>query len=322
MAEAALRGMVLAAGFGTRLKPLTDRVPKPLVPVANRPCIHFALLLLRHTGVCEIAVNLHHRGPQIQTALGDGGSLGVKITYSLEETILGTGGGLVRMRSFLQDRTFFLLNSDVLTAVDLEAVLRFHRERGAAATMVVRPLPPGTDYTPLGVDQEGFLVSFKNLKRRARGAVQPCLFEGVHVLEPAVFDFLPPAGFSCVADQGYAGLLQNGLKVAAYPDPGPWFDLGTPSLYLQANLAVLSGRAEFPQLPPDPAGAGPGSVRKGQDVSIGPGARLGPEVAVGDRCRIGAQAEITRSVLWEDSSVAPGARLDHVIVAGPHLLQL
>ena len=123
--------MVLSAGLGTRLRPLTNILPKPLVPVANRPLVLYPLGLLARAGVREVAVNLHHLGEKIQATLGDGSLLGLSITYSPEAPILGTGGGVVRMRPFLEDGTFYLLNGDVLVDVDLSAVLRHHLERGA-----------------------------------------------------------------------------------------------------------------------------------------------------------------------------------------------
>jgi mannose-1-phosphate guanylyltransferase len=314
------KAMVLCAGLGTRLRPLTRVLPKPLVPVANRPLIAYALSLLQRAGVRQVAVNLHHLGEKIREFLKDGSEYGIKIAYSPEDPILGTGGGVMRMRSFLDDDHFYLLNGDVLCGVDLEALLRFHKEHKAAATMVVGPLPPGATYTPLLVDGEGWLVEFKNARRRPAGETRPVMFLGVHVLEPGVFDFLPPDGFSCINNQAYTAMIEKGLDVAAYYHGGFWYDLGTPASYLAANLSLLSGRVRPPQLDPL-QGASPDGVLLGERVRLGDGVQLGPEVAVGDDCTIGDGAHVSRSVVWAGEEIAPGVSLDRKIVAGGQVLR-
>jgi NDP-sugar pyrophosphorylase family protein len=310
--------MMLAAGFGTRLRPLTEWLPKPVVPVANRPLIEYNLRLLQASGIEEVAINLHHLGEEIRRVLGDGSGLGIEIVYSPEEDILGTGGGLVKMRPFLQGGTFILMNADILTGVDLSSVLRFHRERRAVATMVVRPYPSGSfDYTPLVMDQEGRLVEFKEVRREPRGGTRPVLFTGVHVLEPEVFDHLPASGFSCVNTQGYSSMLRSGLEVAAFLEPGPWYDLGDPALYLTANRDLLAGRLTLGHVGRMDL---KDAVLLGERVEKGAGVQLGPEVAVGDDCVLGAGASIARSVVWPGSEVEPGARLDNVIVANNRVI--
>ncbi len=308
-----LTAMILAAGFGTRLRPLTDELPKPLIPVANRPLLAWCLDRLQAAGVRQVVINLHHLGDAIPAALGDGGAWGLRIHWSSEEAILGTGGGLVRARGALGDGSFFLLNGDVLSAVDLEAVLDFHRRLGAAATMVVRPLPAGADFTPLGCDAAGRLVAFKGIERPARGAVRPCMFCGLHVLEPAVFDHLPPRGFACVNDRGYAGMLRAGLEVGAYLYTGPWFDLGTPARYLAASAAVLEGRARLPGFAP-PAGG----VLVDRGAAVAASAELRGPLAVGAGCRIEPNAAAADAVLWPGSRLAAGQRLRAAVLTPHH----
>jgi NDP-sugar pyrophosphorylase family protein len=312
--------MVLSAGLGTRLRPLTNLLPKPLVPVANRPLLAYTLALLEKAGVRQVAVNLHHLGEKIREVVKDGADWGLQITYSPEDPILGTGGGVMRMRAFLEGERFFLLNGDVLSGVDLQDVLRFHTERGAAATMVVGPLPPGATYTPLQMDAVGWLVELKDARRKPAGETRQVMFLGIHILEPRVFEFLPEEGFSCINNQAYTTMIKNGLDVAAYFHGGFWFDLGTPASYLAANLSLLSGRVRPPQLDPL-EGAEPEGVLLGRGVRLGAGARLGPEVAVGDNCVIGDGAQVSRSVIWAGEEIAPGVSLDRKIVAGEQVLR-
>lgn len=318
----ACRAMILAAGFGTRLRPLTNILPKPLVPLLNRPLISYALDLLARAGVGQVAINLHHLGGKIESALGDGSDFGLRVTYSHEQEILGTGGGLVKMRSFLEGGTFLVLNGDILTGVDLGRLLEFHRRRRAAATMLVRELPPGSDYTPLGIDQDNRLVRFKRVRLAGRGEIRPVMFCGVHVLEPVVFDFLPTEGFACVNNQAYAAMIEQGLDVFALPDESPWFDLGNPAAYLAANLAILSGAAQLAgtQLPPGTGRAD--SCLIGRDVLLEDGVRLGPRVIAGDGCRIGRGASLSNCVLWPGSIVDAGASLQQVVIAGRTIVRV
>jgi mannose-1-phosphate guanylyltransferase len=304
--------MILAAGFGARLRPLTDLVPKPLMPVANRPLIHYNLALLSKHGVREVMLNVHQHAGMIEQTLG-AQQFGARLQYSHEDVILGTGGGLMRARPFFKEETFFLLNGDVLTGVNLAALLEFHQRQGVAATMVVRPFPEGADYTPIAYDEAEMIVDFKGFCRPARGAIKTCMFAGVHVLSPVIFEFLPSTGFACLNEIGYVGMLKKGLSVAAFFDDGPWFDSGTPATYLQANRAVLSGRARFLQIPTPPLHGADG-VLVGQGVVLEDGVKLGPEVAVGDGCRIGKGATVARSVLWPGAEIKPAARVESSIV--------
>ena len=312
--------MVLAAGFGTRLRPLTEELPKPLVPVANHPLIAWSLALLASAGVERVAVNLHHLGAAIEQALGDGSSFGLRIIYSPEDPILGTGGGVARMRPFLEDGTFFLVNGDVLCGVDLEAVLRFHRAQRAVSTMVVRPYPPGARFTPLEMDEAGWMVGFKGARRPPRGRTRPVMFCGVHVIEPVVFDYLPREGFSCINDHAVCRMIEDGRDVAAWLEAGPWYDLGTPAAYLQANRDLAAGRVCLDQLAPGGT-LRPDAVLLDEDVTVETGVQLGPEVVCGADCAIGAGARVSRSVLWPGARIAPGERLDQMIVSPRHRVQ-
>ncbi len=314
--------MVLAAGYGSRLRPLTQLLPKPLVPVANRPLIHYILAQLQKAAVVKVAINLHHLAHLIPEALGDGSAFGLELTYSKESEILGTGGGVSRMRSFLQDGPFLLLNGDILTGVDLQSVLQTHRRQGAAATMVVRPLPTQASFTPLAIDEENWLVRFKHARQEARGKERAVMFCGIHVLEPTVFDFLPASGFSCINDEAYTAMIAAGLKVATHVYQGPWFDLGTPAAYLEANRMLLSAKICLPQLDPLAGQKLQNAVLLGHEVMPGENVELGPEVAIGDGSVLGEGARVARSVLWPGSRVAAKAVLDRVILAGSHIVRV
>lgn len=308
------RAMVLAAGLGTRLRPLTLELPKPLVPVANRPLVSYQLALLARAGVRLAALNLHHLGELIPPALAGENSCGLELTYSPEQTLLGTGGGLRRLYDFLRDATFLLLNGDVLCDLDIGRLLRFHRIRQACATMVVRPFPAGAKYTALGIDERQRLVRFKDVTRSARGRIEQVMFCGIHVLEPVVFDFLPAAGFSCINDDGYRAMLAAGLPVAGYLYRGPWFDLGTPADYLRANLEIARGRFRPTQLAPPPGDEWRDHVLWGRGATAAASAQVGPEVILGAEARVEVAATVSHAVLWPGARVATGTRLRHAVL--------
>ncbi len=310
MSEITPRAFVLAAGFGTRLSPLTDKLPKPLMPLANRPLLAWILDKLERAGIQDLAINLHHLGEMIPPVLEGEKSWNIQICWSREDTILGTGGALVKMRSFVQDGTFFLVNGDIFSTVDLGSVLEFHRSHGFAATMVVRPLPVNSDFTPLRRDSSGRLVEFKGIQVKTTGQVEPCMFCGIHVLEPRILDYLPEHGFSCVNDQGYSGMMKDGLKIGAFMYHGPWFDMGTPSRYLDASVALLSGQISLP-----------GFDAPKNGVLVDPGARvsadaeIGPNVSIGSGCHVPAGAVVRSSILLPDTHVASDDILDCCIVS-------
>src|SRR5919108_2651193 len=155
-----MRAMVLAAGQGQRLRPITDRVPKPLVSVAGRPMIEYPLRLLRHYGIREVVINLHHLGDQVEGYLRDGKRLGLKIFYSKENELLGTGGGLFKAKSFLSDGTFLVINTDVIIDLSIEEVLAYHAEKKATATLVLRPDLLADQYGSIEVDLQGRIHRF------------------------------------------------------------------------------------------------------------------------------------------------------------------
>lgn len=234
-----MRAMILAAGKGTRLRPLTESIPKPLVEVAGRPMIAFALQLLWEAEIHEVVINLHHLGNQIRAALGDGGTFGLRITYSEEDPILDTGGAIEAVRAFLQDGTFVVVNADVVIDLRLRAVIDFHRRHGATATLVLRPDPQAERKDDIGIDSARQIRRF--LSQPYPGAL-PCtadryLFASVHVFEPRVFDYMQAGVYSITRDV-YPRLLAAGEPIYGYVHHGYWRVLDTP-----ADLAA--GRDEI-----------------------------------------------------------------------------
>jgi len=318
-------GMVLAAGFGTRLRPLTELLPKPAVPVAGLPLLQFALARMRAAGARRAVVNAHHLAVEMERVAGEAGrGAGVEVAISHEPVIAGTGGALRQARSLLGGAGVVILwNGDVLFDLDLEGVVAAHRASGALATMVLAPMPRGASYATVEVDRS---MAVRRIAGNGPGGAEltSLHFTGVHVLSPGLLDQIPDEPFACDVNRHvYPPLLGRGLVRGAVAG-GYWNDLGTPARYLQANLDVLSGVA--PVLLP---GAEPFAALReaGPQVWVAPGAELdaratllGP-VLVGSGCRVPAGAWVERAVLWPGTSLRPGERLVDAVAAGEFRVQ-
>lgn len=250
-----MRTMILAAGLGTRLRPLTETIPKPLLPIAGRPLIVWNLLLLRRYGVTEVIVNLHHLGHLIERELGDGSRLGLRVSYSHEPVLLGTGGGLKQAEPFFEGRPFLVLNGDTLLELDLGAVMRFHEQHGGAATLVLRDDPDVDRWGVVELDERQRIVSINGrgrLEGRHRAQLRRRMFAGVHVIHPRVLRDVPPGRESSIIE-AYLREIERGEAVFGYEMSGYWSDVGTPERYAQARrdaesgLINLASRAALPR---------------------------------------------------------------------------
>jgi NDP-sugar pyrophosphorylase family protein len=243
-----MKAMVLAAGQGTRLQPLTEVTPKALVPVSGRPMIEYSLLLLRRYDIRDIIINLHHLGSQIESYLGDGTKWGLHIMYSQEPELLDTGGGLLKAKRFLDNGTFIVINTDVLIDLSLSELIAFHNQKRAVATLVLRPDPLADQYGSMEIDGEGRIHRFL----QARVAAEPSLpttklmFTGVQILEPRVFDHMDQAAaarkFSTTRDT-YPRMLVQQERLFGFRFDGFWQDLGTAGRIKEAEHSLATGRA-------------------------------------------------------------------------------
>jgi mannose-1-phosphate guanylyltransferase len=237
--------MILAAGKGTRLRPLTDAVPKPLLDVAGRPMIGFALELLRAAGIRDIVINLHHLGDQIRATLGDGRAYGVHLHYSEENPILDTGGGIAKARDFLAGEPFVVLNSDIFVDIALSDVITFHHDHGALATMVLRRDQEPERYPTIEIDADQRIRRFLG-RAPAQGLAVPeadlsaFMYAGILVFEPRIFTYLPPGTYSITRDV-FPRLLDVAEPLFGYVHAGFWQVLDTPE-DLQAGRRQIAAR--------------------------------------------------------------------------------
>lgn len=291
-----MKAMLLAAGYGLRMRPLTLLRAKPALPVLNRPLLYWSLRQLARAGVREVAVNLHHLPESVVAALRQARGLGLRVYSSIEREILGTGGGPRAVRDFFGREPFLLVNGDVLFDLDLRRLLRRHRASGALATLCLRANPDPVRYSPVVSDRRGRILAIAGQPlAAARGVVS--MFAGIHVVEPRLLERLPEGASDSVRDL-YQPLLREGGRLAGVRLPGAWYDLGRPALYREAQLRRL------------PAGRALVDAR----ARVSPKARVVRSV-VGARAELQAGARVTRSVVWEDARVEAGARVEGAILA-------
>ena len=237
-----MKAMILAAGEGTRLRPLTLTAPKVLLPVAGVPLIRHILVWLKSHGIREVAINLHYQGQKIQDALGDGLNLGMRITYSPEDTILGTAGGVKRMEHYL-DGPFVVHYGDVLTDFDLTDMLRFHRAKKAAATLSILKVQRPRSAGVVEMDADARVLSFTEHPAE-RAASSDLESGGTYILEKTVLDHIPVEHPSDFGHDVLPALLAGDLPVYGYilKDDDYLVDIGTIEKYRQADEDMAAGR--------------------------------------------------------------------------------
>jgi mannose-1-phosphate guanylyltransferase len=241
--------MILAAGFGTRLRPLTDSIPKPLINVAGHPMIAYSIALLRAAGITEIIVNLHHLGNQIRRALGDGSPYGVSLTYSEEDQILETGGAIKKAEPFLSGGSFVVVNADTVIDLSIAEVVSWHHQRGALATMVLRPDAEAERYGKIEIDGDSRIRRFLGHPTEVEGPLRSFMFAGVHVFEPDVFRYMEHGHFS-ITRLTYPAMLAAGAPLFGYLFGRYWRVLDTPAGLAEGRRDLERGSGLAPHNAP------------------------------------------------------------------------
>jgi mannose-1-phosphate guanylyltransferase len=301
-----MKAALLAAGLGTRLRPLTDKCPKALVPVLNRPLLALWLARLEAAGCVQVAINTHHLGELVLQFLNAGGPWGMNLQVSPEPELLGTGGGLRDLGKLLGGGPFLAVNGDILTDLDLGSILAQHQDE-ALTTLVLHDCQP---YNNVWVNGGGGLVTGIGASPGS-GAGAPLAYTGVQVVSPRMFQYLPDRGpYNLVT--AWREAIAAGEKLATVVVTGHfWQDLGTPEAYLRAHQRLLLGEApglsRFLPALSDPL-LGDGAV-------LEPGAVCAGGVCLGAGVRVGEGARLRNTVAWERAQIAPQMELENCIVA-------
>jgi len=235
-----MKAMILAAGLGTRLRPLTNTIPKPLLPIAGTPLIVWNLLLLKRHGFHDVVINLHHLGPMIEQALGNGSKYGLRIYYSHEPVILGTGGGIKQAEPEFSGEPVLVLNGDTLFELDLGALCDFHQQRKAAATLVLREDADAARWGLVEVGMDDRIVRITGRGKSDVGATRSRMFAGIHIVRPRLLREVPKGKESSIID-AYVSAIQRDEPVLGFDAKGYWSDVGTPERYAQAEHDATAG---------------------------------------------------------------------------------
>ena len=243
-----MKAMILAAGLGTRLRPLTDMTPKPLLPVGGTPLIVWNLLLLRAGGICDVIINLHYLGTMIEEALGDGRRWDMRISYSHESELLGTGGGLKAAEEFFEGQPFLVMNGDTLISLDLPALLAFHHSQDTVATLVLRDDPQAEQWGAVESDDQEQILRINGQGRDRLTfptVAHTRMFAGVHILHPSILSHAPQGTPFSIID-AYTCALAGGSRLLGFVHVGYWSDVGTVERYRQAQTDVDAGLLPHP----------------------------------------------------------------------------
>ena len=278
-----MRAMILSAGYGTRLWPLTEDRTKPAIPILGKPLVGYVAEYLAQFGCDEIIVNLHHRPESVRRALGDGSKFGVKLHYVEEPEILGTSGALDNARALLEDDTFLVVNGKIITDIDLAAALETHRREKAIATLVLMPNPACEKFSTVQT-LEGCVKGFGGmpLPEQFTEEAPPLMFTGIQILEPRIFDYVPPGIFSHSTTDVYPQAIARGERIAAHVATGRWFELSTIQRYLEISLRLL--------------------------------AETMASYFEGLGCKISPDATVDQSILWDNVEVESGAHVHRAIL--------
>lgn len=322
-----MKAMILAAGFGTRLKALSQVRPKPMLPLCGAPLVGWSVRWLAHHGVSDVVVNLHHLGEQIEAELGDGSALGIRVHYTHEEgMILGTGGGLRNARHLLDDGSgepIVVVNGKIMTNFELTKLVDHHREGGYEATMVLRSDAEGVWGGSLA-SRDGRLINLLGVHPDGSPASERGeMFTGIHIMQPEFLDRVPAEGEQCIVRTAYRAAFAED-RIGALNTDAYWWEHSTPERYLAGIANLVRGEVDLPHAPWAVRGISKeASVHAEASVDanayVGPGAvveagaKVGPLTAVEAGARVRTGVSLERCCVWP-GAVADASAADHVFV--------
>jgi mannose-1-phosphate guanylyltransferase len=323
-----MKAMVLAAGLGTRLKPITFEIPKPMVPVLDRPVMAHIVQLCHRQGFDELIANLHWYPESIQGYFGD------RLTYRFEEELLGTAGGVRNVADFFGDEPVVVVSGDALTDIDLTALVERHRNTGGIGTLTVKQVPDTREYGVVLHDENGRVNGFQE-KPQAAEALSELGNCGIYCFSPEIFDYFPEEPFADWAQDVFPALLDNDVPFYVHEITGYWNDVGSLAELRQGTWDALEGRLRIEATGTEieegvTVGDGTdvdgvevveGPVWVGSDCEFGDGIRLMGPVVIGDRCKVGSNASLRDSIVFPGTEVSPGAIMIDAIYGGAGIVQ-
>jgi NDP-sugar pyrophosphorylase family protein len=314
-----MKAILLAGGKGTRLRPLTIHTPKPIVPIFDRPFLQFQLDLIKKVPeIDEVILSLNYQPRRIEEIFGDGGDSGLALRYMVEPSPLGTAGAIRFAADALRD-SVVVFNGDVLTEIDLQAVIALHRARKARATIVLTPVENPSAYGLVETDAESNILRFLE-KPDPDQITTDMINAGIYVLEPDTFDRIPSDVPWSIERSFFPSLIERRETFVAYVYRGYWIDIGTLEKYMQVHRDIMAGRYQAPPFTAGGSGAcvAPSArVEEGatieapcfidEEAVVKAGARIGPNSVVGRHCHVEERAIVERSIVWANTRISQEA---------------
>lgn len=309
--ERVKNALIMAAGLGTRLEPLTLAVPKPMVPIVGKPTMQHNLELLRKHGIRRATVNIHYHPEQVVNFFSDGDAFGMDLAYSYEEKLLGTAGGVLRMAEVAGglDDTFVVLSSDALTDIDLRKLVAFHKKKGALATLALAPMQETEHFGVVDLDKDQRITAFFE-KPKSGEAPSNLVNTGIYVFEPEILESIPQDRFFDFGKELFPRLAKEGAPLFGYKMIEYWSDVGNLKTYVKTNYDAMQGRVRI-MVPGRKTSA---CVWIGKNCEIDPTVKFEGCVIVGDKCEIRKGAHLKDTVLGNMSVVSHNARLEGSII--------
>ncbi|CAN5234185.1 hypothetical protein BH20ACI2_BH20ACI2_00470 [soil metagenome] len=315
-----MQALILAGGKGTRLRPLTVYTPKPIVPIANRPLLFYQIDLLRNAGITDITLSLSYQPDKIEQILGNGSDLGVMLRYITEPSPMGTAGAY-RFAADASDKTTLVFNGDIVTDLDLSAIIEFHRSRKANATIALVSVEDPTHYGVVQVNKDGQVIRFvEKPSEKEAAALTNTINAGIYVLEPSILDLIAKDTYKSFEYHIFPDILERDLPFYGYVMKGEyWLDIGTPESYLKAHIDILSGRIGGLAVAekPDHDAATHAEIDRrsivGEGCTIKPGARITNSV-IGPGVHVEEKALVEDSVIWSHTRIASFAEVRSSVI--------
>ena len=304
-----MKALILIGGEGTRLRPLTYKTLKCMVPIANRPFIEYQLAMLKKYGINEVVLSVCYMPDKVKKTVGNGKKFGMKVNYAVEKTPLGTAGAIKNCEKYLDDTTV-VMNGDILTGIDLTILADFHRHSGAAATIALHEVEDPSAYGLVIAGNDGKVEKFLE-KPKEKQPGGNWINAGLYIFSRTAFGLIPPDTNVSVERETFPLIIEKTGKLFSHKQKEYWIDIGRIEKYRQANFDVLSGKFSSPFETPDIKKAG---ILKGNKTVIKENTVLSAPVIIGEKCAIGKNVKISGSVIWNGVKIGDNVVINDSII--------